>query len=608
MPGIAGIISKSYGEKRRNDLGFMIEQMVHEPFYVTGSYMNDQMGLFAGWVCIKGSFSDCMPVFNEKKDICLLFSGENFTDRETLDSLRSRGHEIDSENAGYIVHLYEERGEDFLLDLNGQYAGILIDIGKGKGILFNDRYGIERIYYHEDKEAFYFSSEAKSLLRIMPGLRRLNEEALGQFFSLGCVLNDRTLFPNISLLPAGSAWGFSRRGLDKKHCYFKRETWENQSVLDKEPYYRKLRSTFLRILPRYFSMKAPVAMSLTGGLDTRMILANIDLSQGKLPCYTFGGMYRDCFDVIVARKIADAVGKPHHVIRVDQGFLSNFQALAEKTVYLTDGCMDVTGAPDLYVNKLARDIAPVRITGNYGSEVFRSVSSFKPRMLSDLIFDQGFNKHVKAAGMIFENEASGNRLSFLLFKGVPRFQHGRLKVEQSQLTQRTPFLDYDLVKVVYQAMPEAIKEDDISRRLISDGNPALGKFKTDRGIGGNSNPLVSLWTRFYREFTFKADFAYGQGMPQWIAKIDHAFSPLHLEKIFLGRHKFYHFRVWYRRELADYIKDILLDKKTTTRAFLNGRFIEAMIQQHVKGTRNYTTEIHKVLTAELIHRTLLESY
>ena len=608
MPGIAGIISKSYGEKRRKDLGFMIEQMVHEPFYVTGSYMNDQLGLYAGWVCIKGSFSDCMPVFNEKKDICLLFSGENFTDREMLDSLRSRGHEIDSENAGYIVHLYEEKGEDFLLDLNGQYAGILIDTGKRKGILFNDRYGIERIYYHEDKEALYFSSEAKSLLRIMPGLRRLNEEAFGEFFSLGCVLNNRTIFSNISLLPGGSAWAFKQGRMVKKGCYFKQETWENQSVLEKGPYYRKLRSTFIRILPRYFSSKDPVAMSLTGGLDTRMILSNIVLSQGKLPCYTFGGKYRDCFDVIVARKIADAVGKAHQVIRVDERFLSNFPALAEKTVFVTDGCMDVTGSPDLYVNKLARDIAPVRITGNYGSEVFRNVSSFKPRTLSDLIFDHDFNKHVKAARRIFDNEASGNRLSFLLFKQIPWYQHGRLKVEQSQMTQRSPFLDYDLVKVVYQATPEAIKGDDISRRLISDGNPALGKFMTDRGVGGNSNFLVSLGTRFYREFTFKAEHRYDIGMPQWIAKIDHAFSPLHLEKIFLGRHKFYHFRVWYRGELSDYIKDILLDKKTTTRPFLNGRFIDEMVQHHVKGTRNYTTEINKVLTAELIHRKLLESY
>ena len=75
MPGIAGIISKTALEKRVKDVGLMVECMMHESFYSSGTYINDEIGIFLGWVCLEGSFSDCMPVMNEKKDMVLIFFG-----------------------------------------------------------------------------------------------------------------------------------------------------------------------------------------------------------------------------------------------------------------------------------------------------------------------------------------------------------------------------------------------------------------------------------------------------------------------------------------------------------------------------------------------------
>jgi asparagine synthase (glutamine-hydrolysing) len=158
---------------------------------------------------------------------------------------------------------------------------------------------------------------------------------------------------------------------------------------------------------------------------------------------------------------------------------------------------------------------------------------------------------------------------------------------------------------MYQA-PETTKEDEISLRLIADGNPQLRKYMTDRGVGGDSNFLSSTIARFLLEFTFKAEYAYDYGMPQWISKIDHMISFLHPERLFLGRHKFYHFRVWYRDRLSDYVQDVLLDRKTMDRPYLNKPFIRHVAKSHVKGVGNFTTEIHKVLTSELIQRSLLE--
>jgi asparagine synthase (glutamine-hydrolysing) len=91
-------------------------------------------------------------------------------------------------------------------------------------------------------------------------------------------------------------------------------------------------------------------------------------------------------------------------------------------------------------------------------------------------------------------------------------------------------------------------------------------------------------------------------MPQAVARADHMFSALHPERLFLGRHKFLHYRLWYREALAGYVREMLLDRKTLTRPYLQGKNLEAMIRGHLAGNCNYTTTIHKMLALELLQR------
>lgn len=606
MPGIAGIISKTYNEKNKKDLHLMIDCMMHEPFYTSGTYINVQVGLYAGWVCHKGSFSDCMPVFNEKKDLMLLFSGENFIDKNVIDRLRRQGHEFDGSNAGYLIHLYEEEGDRFLQQLNGWFSGILVNLRNAKVVLFNDRYGMQRVYYYEGKDEFIFSSEAKSLLKIRPGLREMDMRGLGEFFSCGCVLENRTLFPRIFLMPGGSSWTSRNGSMSKKEYYFKPDIWENQPVLEEEVFYEELKETFISILPRYFRSEQQVAMSLTGGLDTRMIMACMDHSSGKLPCYTYGGMYRDCFDVRIAGKVAAECQQTHQILHIDEEFLTGFPYYAEKTIYITDGCLDICGSHELFLSRLAREIAPIRMTGNYGSEVLRSVNYIKAALPHEELFHPDFNRYAQEAVKLFADTNEGHQLSYSVFKLIPRHLYGRLASAQSQLTLRTPYMDNDLVALMYRASAEIRNTKEISLRLIADGNPALNKIMTDRGVGGDSRFLFSRGARLYYEFLFKAEYYYNDGMPHWLAKFNRTFAFLNLEEIFLGRHKIEHYRKWFRNELSDYIRQMLLDERTLNRPYLNNKYLIEIVNRHIKGTHNYTKEISKVLTAELIQRLLIE--
>ena len=461
---------------------------------------------------------------------------------------------------------------------------------------------MHRLYYHESKDAFYFAAEAKAILAVRPETRSADPRGLGEYVSCGCVLEDRTLFKGIHVLPSGSAWVFRSGPIPDKRKYFEPREWEEQPALDPESYYRELRDVFSRNLPRYFETPDRMGFSLTGGLDTRMILAWHNPSRGTLPCYTFGGTFRECRDVLVARQVAEVCGQPHEVIPVGGEFLANFSDYAARTVYLTDGCADVSRSADLYVNTKAREIAPVRMTGNYGGEVLRRVRAFKPVEPLAGLFQPGFTAHVDRARETYGAVVQDHPLSFAVFRQAPWHHYGLLALEQTQLSLRSPYLDNDFVRTVFRAPAAACVTDQVCLRLIADGSPALSGITTDRGIRANGGGRAS---RALLEFSFKAEYAYDYGMPQWLARADHALRPLRLERQFLGRHKFYHYRVWYRDQLSKWVRSVLLDPAALKRPYLNGAAVERIVNGHVNGVRNYTTAIHKLATLELVHRLLL---
>jgi asparagine synthase (glutamine-hydrolysing) len=601
MPGIAGMITRLPRQQAVAEVLRMVATLRHESGYITGTWCDEAAGVYIGWAARHNSFSDAMPLRNENGNTVLVFSGEDFPEPETRLRLKERGHAIGAYRPSYLVHLAEEDPR-FPLGLNGRFHGLLSDREKGEATLFNDRYGMHRIYYHKSEHSFYFAAEAKAILTVRPELRSADPRGLAEFISCGCTMQNRTIFQNIHLLPPASSWRFLRGSLTRKETYFTPKEWEEQTQLGPETYYQQLHEVFARNLPRYFDETEKVGVSLTGGLDSRMIMAWHNAAPRTLPCYSFGGTYHDCQDVVIARRVARACGQLHQVITVGSEFLDQFPRYSERSVYLTDGCVEVKYASDLYANEIAAQIAPVRMTGNYGGEVLRGVRAFKYVEPLAGLFNPDLNVYLQSARKTYAGLSEGNALSFALFRQAPWHHYGLLSLEQSQLSLRSPYLDNDFVKTVYRAPFSSLTNDRISLRLIRDGNPALGRIRTDQGVAGTLPSFFASLQQRYLTFTAKAEYAYDYGMPQSVARVDHALSALHLERLFLGRHKFYHFRVWYRDALANYVREMLLDERTLSRPYLRRDAIEEMVDGHLRGNRNYTNSIHKVLTLEHMHR------
>lgn len=604
MPGIAGIVGG--GPESREQLQRMAAQLQHEPTYASGHHSDPVLNCHFAWTRHAELGNTALPVWNTARDRCVVLCGE------LIGGAHAACATVDAAPGGpgeYTVKRllddYDRLGSDVLKTLNGWFSGVLIDHRTSTVLLFNDRFGVNRLYWRQTGRGFYFATEAKALLAVLPDSRTLDPDAVAETVSHGCVLGNRTLFRGLELLPPGSVWRLGPGREPVRQRYFDPAEWESQTSLDAPSFYEELKAVYAHTLPAYLTGPAPVGMSLTGGIDGRMIMAWARLAPGALPCYSFGSLYRDCHDVRLARRVARHCRQSHTTIETGAEFLESFPALAARCVRLSDGTMDVSGAVELHVNRKAREIAPIRLTGNYGSEIIRGNVAFQPRRLDPALFAPDFARRLDAARGRYDAERAVDDLSFIAFKQIPWHHHARLAVEQSQMTLRSPFLDNALVALMFRAPKSLRASKELSLRLIHDGDPALARLPTDRGLIYGKPSVAQRARSAVHEFSAKAEYAYDYGMPRWVTRVDSAVRPLGLERLFLGRHKFYHFRTWYRNQLAPYVKEVLLDRRALERSFFGPGVLQRLVGDHVAGRANHTLELHRALTLELTHRELL---
>lgn len=615
MPGITGIISKKPGggENVKVQLERMVSCMLHENFYAHGTYINRELGVYIGYVSLKDSFSDCMPIRNETSDCILFITGECYFDQSDIDGLKHRGHCFNEETAEIIIHLYEELGNKVFEKLNGWFSGFLIDLRTKEATLFNDRCGTRRIYYYEARDAFYFGSEAKSLLSVVPALRQLDQRSIGEFIVYDCVMEGRTYFRDMFLLPSGSAWCFNAGHVAKK-TYHDPSYLENLTQLRPNDFFDEFATTFSKILPRYFRGKK-IGISLTGGLDTRSIMACIGGKPGTLPCYTFGGKFKDIFDVRIAPSVALDCGQPHTVLRMDDAeFLRTYPEELEKAIWITDGIVPVDMVDMLNFNRMARGIAQIRMTGKYGSQVLKNIAAFKDRSPVPGLVASSFEPFLAMARETAQTALLTRSFTFMLMNEIPWWWNGMLSVESSQVEVRSPFLDNDLIEVIYRGQGQNINTGaDLQLKLIAKLKPSLMAIPTTGTYGGNT-PIISALRKEIIKTLMIADKLYIRerlpfSLTHVMARLDHLLiKPLGLDKLLFGHVDFRRYRSWYRDELSGYLKETLLSSRMKERPYWLFDKVDNCISDHIKGRGMYLREIRKVLQIEMIHKVLVERY
>jgi len=199
MCGIAGILANSgISELEKARLKQMADVLAHRGPDGEGFYFDRSIGLAHRRLSIIDLEGGKQPLSNEDGTVWVTFNGEIYNYLELREQLIHKGHKfVTSSDTEVIVHLYEEKGDDFVSHLRGMFAIALWDAGKKRLVLTRDRLGKKPLFYAMLQDSVVFASEMKSLLQI-PGLpKELDHEALVDYFSLLYVPAPKSIFRHV---------------------------------------------------------------------------------------------------------------------------------------------------------------------------------------------------------------------------------------------------------------------------------------------------------------------------------------------------------------------------------------------------------------------------
>ncbi len=378
MCGITGIFDlRGRGDIDRVLLRRMTDVIGHRGPDGDGFHYAPGLGLGHRRLAIVDLATGDQPLFNEDGTVCVVFNGEIYNFQPLVAELAALGHTFRTRSdTEVIVHAWEEWGEACLDRFNGMFAFALWDARREALFLARDRLGEKPLYYSVLGDGrLLFASELKSLL-LSPDIdRRLDPQAIEEFFAYGYIPEPRSIYLGVrKLAPAHSL--LARRGepMPEPHCY-----WDLRFVdgvparreeVEEELIARLRESVRMRMIA-----DVPLGAFLSGGVDSSGVVAMMAGLKAE-PVSTFSIAFgaKGWDESAHAAEIAERYRTDHHVRDVDPNSFDLLDRLA--TIY-DEPFGDSSAIPTFRVCAMARENVTVALSGDGGDEVFAGYRRYR---------------------------------------------------------------------------------------------------------------------------------------------------------------------------------------------------------------------------------------
>src|SRR3989442_7210 len=383
MCGICGVWK--YGATRGNItkelLASMRDVMTHRGPDDKGAVIVDQGR--GGLAFRRLSIIDLSPAGHQPMRGCtdrvwLVFNGEIYNHAELREGLERRGHvyasRTDSET---ILHLYEERGLDFVHEIEGDYAIALWDADREQLVLARDRGGVKPIYNYCKNGLSIFASKIKAILQQPAVTAEVNEEALYHYLTFVTTPAPQTLFREIQKLPAGHMLIVDRSGNVRITQYWDALPSASPKLTESE-HQANILNLLRDSIKKRMMADVPFGVFLSGGVDSS---ANVALMSELMtqPVRTFTVGFHDTEELNElesARAISKRFGTNHHEVMIGREEMTKF--LPDLVFHQDEPIADPVCVPLYYVSKLARDTGTIVVQVGEGSdEIFGGYDWFR---------------------------------------------------------------------------------------------------------------------------------------------------------------------------------------------------------------------------------------
>ncbi len=611
MPGIVAVVND---RNTKALLESMLASITYENWYLSDSYKGPIFTM--GRTHLGISNPEAQPIFNEDGSLGIFMDGEVYDYAEQKKNLESNGHTFSVGNdVEFCLQLFEEYGQSFAERLNGSFVIVIFDAQNQKMIVVNDRYGLRPFYYAKNGDRYLFASEVKAILQDKTFKKEVDDEAVADFFAFEKILGTKTLFKGIQVLPPASILVLSEGKISLRQYWdFK---FEEEQDHNEEYYANNLVRVFRKAVERRMHSRAQnlrLGVNLSGGLDSRSIVAAIDKKFHPLYTFTYGVKGGD--EAKIAEKVADKVGTRHIFFELKPDSLTDF---VEIGVYLTDGMCSCFHFHWISLLKQMKERVDIVFHGLGlatflgGSYLNRAILSSNDGALSSLVYKK-LNILVKEemAPSFFSNEY------YQRVKGMPfrsfmksfeevKATHPANKSDcfflrnymrcvtsparRSYLEDRIPGYDNDFVDSVLKIPPKLRFEHQLYYKFLGELAPDLARVPYQKTGVPPMAPQPVHKIGFLAKGAFKIFARQLRNITKGSVSIPDKFG-------------YPDYGEWIKKDknLKKFFTDVLLDRKTLNRGYFNEDYVIQLVRDHMNYRENHGRLLCALLTFELWHR------
>ncbi len=613
MPGLVGFVKNISAEQSQRFLADMARALESAPRFHTELHAGDGFGL--GRVSLGIVNTQPQPVWNADRTLCLVMEGELYNAAEMAQRLEGRPPAGDAE---LLLRLFEKFGETFAAELNGAFVAAIWDTRTRKMTIVNDRMGLYPLYYAHFNGELLFGSGVRALLADRTLSRDVDLVAISELLRFDHAFNDHTLLENVHLLPQASVLTFSG-GQMTIHPYWTLEYPRQYRLQSEQSLIEQLNHHLRKAIKRQAPGDIPAGILLSGGLDSRVILAMLRDGVVDESFHTFTWGMPGADDVRFAKELAAKVGAQHHYFELRPDWLFD---MAEEGVRATDGLGNVINLHAMATLKEEAEFAKIIYKGFMGDAMFGFAlkrpfwGDYPPEVEADVhlqvhnsqgvvyytpaeeqqLYTDAFRQRVGTqvmdeyiAGMrrAGTTQLANQRLYFDLTQRVPRMTINGVEVARSRTMVRLPFADNDLLDFALTVPPGFQFERHLVQMAFVQAYPQLAQVP----FTGTGLPMVAC----AREVRIRA-----QRLLHW-----------HLKKIGLEklagaeRRPYKDYNNWFRTVLRGWVEDTLLSRRALERGYFQPEFVRNLVSEHMAGA-DHTSRLGALLTIELWHKQFID--
>ncbi len=620
MCGICGYITFRSGiEAKRPILAEMCDLLRHRGPDEGALYCKGNVGLGHRRLSIIDLSGGKQPMSTEDGSLTVVFNGEIYNFPELREELSAKGYRfLNKSDTEVLLHGYHAWGDDLLRRLNGMFAFALWDAKRNRLLAARDRLGKKPFYWHLGKDGFLFSSEMKSLLKEPAVSREVDPEAVDKFFSYGYVPAPLTIFKSVSKLRPGHCLVLED-GKVKVSQYWDVTYRPDPDCKTEDDYVEKLYGLMQASVRRRLISDVPLGAFLSGGLDSSVVVGLMaGISPSAVKTFTIGFNEEGYSEMPDARVVSDLFKTEHHEFTVKPDAISLLPDLAW---HFDEPFADSSAVPTYYVSKMARSQVTVVLSGDGGDELFAGYNHY--------VQLDALSRYKPVPHLLRRAVAAGGRRLPMGAKGK-FFLSALGEIERREaydIVDIYPPVKSDILSADFRAKlaglprPESSrdywlnvpKHADLSRMQYLDTKVYLPEdilTKVDRMSMANSletrAPLLD-----YTVVEFAA------GIPPHLQRKDgrgkyilRKMASRFLPSSILDKKK-QGFAIprdqWFKKDLKQYASEMLTSKRFRERGYFQDANVRLLLDEHIKGRRDYSTWIWSLINFELWNQAFVDA-